>query len=448
MQGSGPAFASVTADPFLIHTMPSQQIASGQQQTTLGGQAATRTVADAYNDAGTITLDNDPFLTHTMPSQPRPGAGATRRPGNAGTQLADMSVDVTADPFITAQFHAAPADVQAKRLNWRSALGQADEERKTSNLRVMVWLPWLLLIWVMLLFLCLRHFSAQLAHGLALVVAIFSVGLIVTWLCGRVSRAGLPLPVLGGLCLASVVLGACFGTMGWNNMWRQYWWTRTGAVYDSVAADTPAGARSDAAVLNFGPDTLVDVSRSAGYRDGSIYCVAPIVSPATASSLTGLTRVNYWAIGVDCCQSFGGFTCGDSRNYKGATGVVMLDDGFPCPGCNADEFRKAIAKAEAEHDLVSSPAVLMVRWAQSADAVQNHQLWQALGFLTVVTLLTFPIFYLAAYLFWYKGIGRGPFLPAVQGARGARLPLGGAKGAQLWSGGGVATRKVPMEVEL
>merc|ERR1719199_479478 len=114
---------------------------------------------------------------------------------------------------------------------------------------------------------------------------------------------------------------------------------------------TPATATADAAFLDFsaGNDTLgntrVDEGRSAGFRDSHIYCVAPVLSPEQAGARPA--RVEYWAVGVDCCQGFGSFTCDSARDWRASKAVVLVGDGFPCANCHAQEFQAAVKKAEA-----------------------------------------------------------------------------------------------------
>merc|ERR1719149_529094 len=138
---------------------------------------------------------------------------------------------------------------------------------------------------------------------------------------------------------------------------------KTGIQYGASAA-TPAEARSDAAVITFqnvkagSAWTSVDTSRAAGYRgDGGIYCAAPILDPTEA--LGDIMRVEFWAIGINCCDDFGSFTCDASREFPGGgTGVVMKEGGMPCIGCHAEQFRLAAAKAAGVNRMVSAPGAL------------------------------------------------------------------------------------------
>eukprot|EP00392_Amoebophrya_sp_AT5.2_P015372 g15574.t1 len=79
----------------------------------------------------------------------------------------------------------------------------------------------------------------------------------------------------------------------------------------------------DAGMLGFAFSSTVDVSRAVGFRSfeehGKMYCVAPI----TDASMSITQPVHFWAVGVDCCDSRSFFDCGDVRNAKAHTGVVV-----------------------------------------------------------------------------------------------------------------------------
>merc|ERR1719506_3308433 len=183
-----------------------------------------------------------------------------------------------------------------------------------------------------------------------------------------------PFFAMGFLCLLAVVLAFLMGMGGWQGFWEQWWWMHTGRIAGATAG-TPADARSDAAVINFQTVkngtlwTSVDAGRAAGFRRGDIYCAAPILDPTIA--LGAIIRVEFWAIGINCCDDFGSFTCDASREQGlrgGGVGVVMknpgdhIGAGMPGIGENAELFRMATEKAAGAFSMVSAPGALMVRW--------------------------------------------------------------------------------------
>jgi hypothetical protein len=178
----------------------------------------------------------------------------------------------------------------------------------------------------------------------------------IAYLCSLLSGnlqgkgVGAPPSVKYGILLCSCVLSYMLAHNGWSEDWCQWWWMFTGWK-TSGTASTPAASNYDASSIDFGNtlSTSVDANRAAGYRiGGSIYCVAPIMDPAIVDA--NIPLINYWAIGIDCCDDFGSFTCDNSRNYQGGVGVAMVpknsliagERGFPCAGCNHDYFSLAI----------------------------------------------------------------------------------------------------------
>jgi uncharacterized membrane protein len=253
----------------------------------------------------------------------------------------------------------------------------------------------MLMVWTFL-----QHYSwsaCVLLTGLLIAMCVAMLALVSGGVrhCGPVSL----LP-LGLLCLSAALLGTVFGGELWLKGWRQYWWLQTGRHVDGTSAATPAASRGDAAVLGFWDQdngrtingTLVDHLKSAGFKDLHYYCVAPLISADLAGAAN--TMVNYWAVGTDCCQQLGSFTCDASRDPQGGYGIVML----PCthPDCHAEEFAKAVKKAEHEHGLLSAEGARFVRWVKDVSAEERSILVHAVIELLLCVLLSFGFFAILA----------------------------------------------------
>mmetsp|Transcript_142885 Transcript_142885/g.398077 ORF Transcript_142885/g.398077 Transcript_142885/m.398077 type:complete len:467 (+) Transcript_142885:186-1586(+) len=381
---------------------------------------------------------NDPFMT-------RPTGGEQER--GTDTQNAFLTgdfrplVNVQRDPFMTQPQRASrsrssqdnvrrppsqddvphsrreeiyEAAKKAKR-HWTDVacrlLGPGDLDRRRSVRNMLVLAPWLLFMWVLLVWLLLRHYSGDMCALITAILMATSLSLVALWSrgmrWGSVSLLG-----LGLLCLLATVSATVVGHIGWVRYWRQYWWLQTGARTERNSAASPAGGQSDTAVIGFWDDkleqtvggTYVDSDRSAGYKDEHFYCVAPVLSPVSAEGT--LIRVNYWAIGVDCCQLSGSFLCDDSRRYDSGYGIVLLEEGYPCPGCNAEKFASAVRKAESTHGLVSAPGAIFVRWVRSPTVAVLGILWQALLFIALSGLIAFCVIGTLGSAAWYYGFGK------------------------------------------
>jgi cbb3-type cytochrome oxidase subunit 3 len=272
-------------------------------------------------------------------------------------------------------------------------------------------MPWLLFVWMLVVWDLLRHYSNQAAAIITVVVFVGCFIQIVLWFSGK--RWGpVSLLALGVLCLLACSLGIGIAEIGWDHWWRENWWLHTGVQSHADSASTPAASRSDAALLSFWNtrtqttfnDTAVDYMRSAGYKDGHFYCVAPILDPDMAEA--SLVSVNYWAIGIDCCQNLGDFSCDASRQNGGAYGIVMLEHGFPSPGANADKFRGAVLKAETMHGLVSAPQAMFVRYVHTPSDVTTPLMVQSVLFLVISVLVGLLVFSILGFIAWYYGVGK------------------------------------------
>lgn len=240
--------------------------------------------------------------------------------------------------------------------------------------------PWAIFVLFLMLGIIMRHFT-----GLWVIIPfIFGVGQlykVVSWvMAGREAKAVKPASsaIIG---LVMMMAGLLVASATWTTSARQLWWMYTGVhqLGEMTTADTPAAARSDSAWIHFaGPTSnspnlapsMVDTTRSAGFRDGSLYCVAPVLT--MNSTQGGLTLVNYWAVGVDCCDSLGGFTCDGSRDQYSEFGITMLDNGYPCPGCNKNQFDGAVKKAQAAFDFITAPGALYIKWVKTPLETSNY----------------------------------------------------------------------------
>jgi len=223
-----------------------------------------------------------------------------------------------------------------------------------------------------------------------------------------------PLFPLGCLIVIAVIMAMTIGAHGWNASWRQWWWMHTGHSL-GTSAGLAATARDDASVLSFdnvkngSQWTSVGASRAAGFRKGDIYCAAPILNPTLA--LGNIMRVEYWAIGINCCDDFGSFTCDASRETTGSVGVVMKGGGMPGFSDHADEFRLAALKACGVNNMVSAPGALYVRFVSEPKTIENLYLSKCIFSFFTSLLLGFVIFGALGFIVNYKAWGKKGYFP-------------------------------------
>lgn len=362
------------------------------------------------------SLVRDPFLTRSYGA-----ADASQEPLKTQKQLPPRprnEENVAADPFLTGHRIEGGSIKARRRLrdSWKAfqrLLGPGDPARRKQDLYILVLGPFLSFSVVFVAWLLLQPFSFSVC--LLLTVSMVCASL-VCFFAGYQRRKLFTTPValvpLGLMCLLALSLGTVSASIGWNLFWEQAWWSYSGNIAKRTSALTPALETLDAATVSFWSNetahvtmnqTSVDSSRSSGYKNGNFYCVAPILSPDQEGS--DLALVNYWAVGINCCQPSGSFTCDGARLPSAGIGIVMLNGGFPCPTCNNEYFQLAVRKAEAEHNLVSSPNAVFVRWTDNSRLLRFQQLMKGLMFLIISLVSAGIVFFLVGGYIWHHGIG-------------------------------------------
>lgn len=352
-------------------------------------------------------------------------AFATQGPGQAPPYA--PSADLPPPPHFTVAEDPAQ-DKQPAYEGAYSFLGAGDKDRQPRARTILVLVPVLIFLWEMIIWCMLAHISINACWLMTVTLSVVSASAVTMWFYGM--RWGpVSLAALGFLCIVAIVMGTLLGQQGWDQHWRLFWWMNIGQQEVPTVAATPAGARSDAATLSFRgvngtfDHTSVDSSRSAGFKDTQLFCVAPILSPDTAGA--DFPRVNYWAVGIDCCSKSGYFSCDGSRDSAAGHGVVQLAGGFPCPSCNVASFQKAIAKAEATYGLVSAPDALLVRWVEHASSTKMHAGVWAIGYLLICMVFGSVFLSMLGSTAWYYGLGKKA--PSIQGFFSEETPEARAK---------------------
>mmetsp|Transcript_160839 Transcript_160839/g.516226 ORF Transcript_160839/g.516226 Transcript_160839/m.516226 type:complete len:528 (-) Transcript_160839:198-1781(-) len=448
----GEGIHNVAADPFLTHasrnpvaaersnSLPRQPPTASAPAASLPPSATRGTAlgSEASLDDGLANVLKDPFMAAEkymavadMRQDPFITYGETNQPSGDGETHVSRRQQLT---------EAVSIAHKTFDESLHNLLGPGDPDREIKTRTMIVLGPWLLFMWILMLWLVLIHYSRPATVVLTCLVGLASLGMLFVWYQGR--RGGpVSLLVAGLLGLAAVGGGVFAGQNGYSTFWRQYWWTQTGFRGGITTASTPAMARTDFAVLTFWDDkagttynqTRVDPMRAAGYKDTDFYCVAPILSPDIAGA--SLLRVNYWAVGINCCQRAGRFTCDDSREWNAGYGVVMLDGGYPCPDCNTEQFRKAVIKAEAMHGLVSASGAKFVRFVKDPSSIETGMLLHCIGFVLLCALLGGMAFGAAGWLAWYYGFGIcGPHGAALADSLAGAVAAGKVANAGINSG--------------
>lgn len=141
-------------------------------------------------------------------------------------------------------------------------------------------------------------------------------------------------------------------------------------------------AESSCTQVSFADGTTLDMDKALGYKDVDTFCVAPIVDEL------GSPLVQFWAVGVNCCDARGGFECDDAWSPKARSGVVVHDD--------TGEYAAAIKMAQAAYSIASPEKYLLVRFVIDPETVEMNYWRVGVAFLFAGTLVSAVIFGLGA----------------------------------------------------
>jgi hypothetical protein len=190
----------------------------------------------------------------------------------------------------------------------------------------------------------------------------------------------------------ALVLGFAWGLFIYDSSGYFAFIYSSSRTYRNVVVSQPAASVADAGHVLFAPETYVDQTKAVGYAadDGVRYCVAPL------RDLVDTTRVEFWAVGYDCCEWQGGFKCDAAANADARGGIVVFEGAGYFMESNFDYYTLARKKAEAMFGLQSCDKPIYVRWVKSGDLdkLQTHYEWRT----ALVITISFIIYAIASFL--------------------------------------------------
>lgn len=166
----------------------------------------------------------------------------------------------------------------------------------------------------------------------------------------------------------AVICGWRLGDWNYNaNMWPYFKYESLEA-YPAVDVGKTLGVNVlDAGRVYFSSTSKIDQSRSWHFKDGTLYCVAPIVSSNGMETET----LDFWAVGTDCCSdSASDFRCGEYANGFARSGLRLLDEGA------LQKYRLAVEQASQLFKMHATNPLFFV-WTQ--DPVGDVLVYQTRG---------------------------------------------------------------------
>lgn len=256
----------------------------------------------------------------------------------------------------------------------------------------LVLIPWLIFVWVCIIFAFVYCRVAWLVWT-ALVIS----GL-ACFTQARLSykdfyRSKFYVAVLSG---AALLAGTLVGLVGYDIAFRPYWYYENLSSYVNVLPSDAAAGYSDAGKVIFADEAHLDTSQSMGFREGGVvYCVAPISGDESEGP------VQFWAAGVNCCGGRGSFACDDAWDGKARSGMVLGDSSFML-GDHRGRFMDSVRQAEAAYGISSVDTPLFVRWVVDTEKVQ-HNYWALGAGIFLVACVAYFVFSVAAAALLHEG---------------------------------------------
>lgn len=147
--------------------------------------------------------------------------------------------------------------------------------------------------------------------------------------------------LFGSMAIAFVA-GCLMGSENYSNNMERYFNMKNLNNYTDVYPTRMRGQQlMDAGIIEFTAGTYLDISKSMGFKNNDIYCVAPI-----SKGDTPLATYDFWAVGTNCCAgNQANFHCANFNNPHANGGLRLMT--------NSDRafYRLAVQQAEATYNI-------------------------------------------------------------------------------------------------
>lgn len=166
-------------------------------------------------------------------------------------------------------------------------------------------------------------------------------------------------------------IAAGLGNYAFNT--RRYYDVATLMEYGDLSPSDVRGQQvMDAGVITFAEGARLDISRSMGFQNTGVYCVAPIVVANETPA-----AYDFWAVGRDCCSGHSAdFHCPGFNNIRARSGLRLMEDDSGLIDESRAFYRLAVQQAEATYD-IKAMHPLFFHWV--ADPAAEIDEWMAYG---------------------------------------------------------------------
>lgn len=189
-----------------------------------------------------------------------------------------------------------------------------------------------------------------------------------------------------------------FGNVNYLTTTEPYYDLKELGNYKGVDPTAAGGTRfMDAGIVEFTNDSFIEAGKAIGFKDDSVYCVAPI----TRGKLP-LASYDFFAVGKDCCNGFpGDFKCGDYLTSTCHHGLRLMQDE------DRPYYQLAVQQMEAEFGIKAIHPVFF-EWTARPEIVMQTVLASGRWNMVIFMLLSLVAQALATvyYLYFLEKTGR------------------------------------------
>lgn len=220
------------------------------------------------------------------------------------------------------------------------------------------------------------------SHLHAVLETVFLYLVFMTWLCtyltalargkdAQQTKSGWR-RLCGKMSLFSCICGCVIGVTIYYEYFIYYNAYTGMQTYTNVAVSQSVSQFTDASMMMFTSNTMLDVTRAVGYKSATrneVLCVAPIID----GSLPLEQEVHFFAVGVGCCDRRATFTCNDAGDATTRNAAMFLEpDTLTTPlmrwavegYLDRDGFDAAIRMQTAAFGTLVAPQTRLVYWSK------------------------------------------------------------------------------------
>lgn len=168
------------------------------------------------------------------------------------------------------------------------------------------------------------------------------------------------------------VLATVLGDLNFEFNMRPWYDIRDLNSHFAVDPSQTTGQRMiDTGRIFFTEDSKIDTHKAMSFKNGDLYCVAPVSvldKAAGSGKLLKLVSYDFWVVGMNCCKGPGyGFSCGDAHDFQARAGLRLMRD------AERPFYRLAVQQAEQEYGLKAAHP-LFFTWLRDPNAfVDSYQ---------------------------------------------------------------------------